>query len=142
MDSGHAMEMPVLISLAASEGMFRVKSAGSTVVPSHLSPADLTSTKKSYPSSFPTASAIASAFDVVVLVRLHVRLNVPCRHQTNLMTLLAQSPAKIMRATAGFHANQTYLQIRRELQQLFARTLLPRHDSRCVEGNEVKNGRS
>jgi hypothetical protein len=47
MDSGHAMEMRctlVLISNAASEGMYRVtgfKSAGSTVVPSHSSPADL-----------------------------------------------------------------------------------------------------
>src|SRR5215469_14541774 len=57
MDSGHAMEMrcaPVLITLTASEGMFRdtgFKSAGSTVVPSHLSPADLASTKKSYPSA-------------------------------------------------------------------------------------------
>jgi hypothetical protein len=56
MDSGHAMEMRcalVLISLAASEGLFRIsgfKSAGSTVVPSHLSPADLAITKKSYPS--------------------------------------------------------------------------------------------
>src|SRR6201997_1354716 len=51
MDSGHAMEMRcalVLISLAASEGVFRIsgfKSAGSTVVPSHLSPADLAITK-------------------------------------------------------------------------------------------------
>ena len=51
MDSGHAMEMRcalVLISFPASEGVFRVsgfKSAGSTVVPSHLSPADLAKTK-------------------------------------------------------------------------------------------------
>jgi hypothetical protein len=56
------------------------------------------------------------------------------------MTLLAKRPAKEMSATAGFHANQTYLQIRRELQQLFARTLLPHHDlSRCVEANNLKN---
>ena len=44
----------VLISNPASEGMFRItgfKSAGSTVVPSHLSPADLAITKKSYPSA-------------------------------------------------------------------------------------------
>lgn len=58
MDSGHAMEMRcalVLISLAASEGVFRIpgfKSAGSTVVPSHLSPADLTITKNSSPSDW------------------------------------------------------------------------------------------
>ena len=51
MDSGHLMEMRgalVLISLAASEGVFCIsgfKSAGSTVVPSHLSPADLAITK-------------------------------------------------------------------------------------------------
>src|ERR1700739_289022 len=57
MDSGHAMEMRcalVLITFPASEGVFRVsgfKSAGSTVVPSHLSPADLAITKKSYSSA-------------------------------------------------------------------------------------------
>lgn len=49
-DSGHAMEMRcalVLITFPASEGVFRIsgfKSAGSTVVPSHLSPADLAKT--------------------------------------------------------------------------------------------------
>ena len=57
MDSGHLMEMRcalVLISLAASEGVFCIsgfKSAGSTVVPSHLSPADPAIIKESYPSA-------------------------------------------------------------------------------------------
>jgi hypothetical protein len=43
------------------------------------------------------------------------------------MTLLAQSPPLKVRPSAGFHAYQFDLQVRRELQQLLARKLLAHH---------------
>lgn len=55
------------------------------------------------------------------------------------MPLLAQRPAKKMSAAAGFRANQPYMQIRGEVQQLFARTLLPHHRlTNRVETYQVK----
>src|SRR6516162_104375 len=77
--------------------------------------------------------------DVVVLVCLHVRLDVLRRHQTHFMTLLAQRPAKKMSPAAGFHANQPYMQIRGEVQQLLARTFLPHHRlANRVDAYQVK----
>jgi len=58
--------------------------------------------------------------DVVVLVRLYVRLYVLGRHQPNFMTLLAQSATQEVRACAGFHAHQPHAQISGEAQQLRA----------------------
>ena len=44
--------------------------------------------------------------DEIVLVGLHERLYILCRHQPRLMALLAQSLAEEMRACTGFHPNQ------------------------------------
>jgi hypothetical protein len=45
-----------------------------------------------------------------------------------------------MRSTTGFHANQFYLQVRRELQQLLARTLLAHHNLAAqVEPNQMED---
>src|SRR5271163_2744875 len=44
--------------------------------------------------------------DVVILVRLHVRLDVLCRHQTHVMSLFPQGTAEKMRSSACLHADQ------------------------------------
>jgi hypothetical protein len=40
------------------------------------------------------------------------------------MSLILQCPAKKMRFSAGFHADQFHLQVRRKVQRLLARALL------------------
>src|SRR6266478_9398434 len=88
----------------------------------------------------PTASAIRLGVDVVALVCLYARLHILSRHQSYLMTLLAQSPPWKMGASAGFHANQFDLQVRREVQQLLARKLLANHNLAAqVEPNQMKD---
>ena len=55
------------------------------------------------------------------------------------MTLLTQCAAQEVRASAGFHANQSHPQVRREAQQL-PREFLPDHYlASHVETNKVKD---
>jgi hypothetical protein len=50
----------------------------------------------------------------VVLVDLHERFYILCRHQARVMALLAQSLAEAMRARTGFDPNQVRLHVRGE----------------------------
>src|ERR1700747_1076827 len=50
--------------------------------------------------------------DVVILVRLHVRLDILCRHQTHVMSLFPQSTAEKMRSPASLHADQALAKVR------------------------------
>ena len=50
-----------------------------------------------------------------------------------------QLAAEMMRADAGFHANQTWRHIRKPRFYLAARPLLPQHDgARFIETDDVK----
>jgi hypothetical protein len=62
--------------------------------------------------------------DVVVLVRLHVRLHILCRHQAHIMALFPQSAAEKMRSSAGLHTDQALRKVRGKAQQLSSRALL------------------
>jgi hypothetical protein len=52
---------------------------------------------------------------VVVLLRLHVGANVLRRHQPDLLALVAQPAAEVMRPTAGLHRHHAARQARRQL---------------------------
>src|ERR1700747_81086 len=81
--------------------------------------------------------------DVVILVRLHVRLHILCRHQAHLMPLFPQSAPEKMRSSAGLHADQALTKVRCEAQQLSPRALLANHDfTPCVDANKVKDSLS
>src|ERR1700757_505884 len=83
------------------------------------------------------------AIDVVVLVRLHVRLHVLCRHQAHVMPLFPQSTAEKMRSSAGLHADQALAKVRCKATQLSPRALLANHDfTPCVDANKVKDSLS
>ncbi len=56
--------------------------------------------------------------DVVVLVRLHVRLHILRRHQAHIMALFPKSTAEKMGSSAGLHANQAMRKVRGKAQQL------------------------
>ena len=78
--------------------------------------------------------------NVVALVSFYVRLDILRRHQPHLVTLLSQSTPEKVRPAAGFHANQFDLQVRREVQQLFARKLLAYHNlATLVKANQMKD---
>jgi hypothetical protein len=61
-----------------------------------------------------TASQMASASAVSVLLTLHIRLDVARRHQPNIMTQLAQFPRPIMRSRALLYLDQTRCKLREE----------------------------
>ena len=69
-------------------------------------------------SSAPKSGGCSFRHRVVVLLRLHVRLHVLCRHQAHVMPLFPQSTAEKMRPSAGLHANQALAKVRRKAQQL------------------------
>src|ERR1700739_4647522 len=78
--------------------------------------------------------------DVVILVRLHVRLHLLGRHQTHVMSLFPQSTAEKMRSSAGLHADQTLAKVRCKAQQLSPRTLLANYNfTSCVDTYKVKD---
>src|SRR6201987_5778746 len=78
--------------------------------------------------------------DVVILVGLHVRLHILCRHQAHLMPLFPQSAPEKMRSSAGLHADQALTKVRCEAQQLRPRALLANHDSTpCIDTYKVKD---
>src|SRR6202008_2756051 len=66
--------------------------------------------------------------DVVILVSLHVRLHILCRHEAHVMPLFAQSAAEKMSSSAGLHADQARAKLRCKAQQLSPRALLANHD--------------
>ena len=66
--------------------------------------------------------------DVVTLVGPHVGLHVLGRHQSHLMPLLSQGPAKKMCTPTGFHANQLDAAVAGEVQQLCSGELLAHHN--------------
>ena len=66
--------------------------------------------------------------NVVVLVRLQVRLYILCRHQTHIVPLFPQGAAQKMRSSAGLHADQAHAKVRCKAQQLSPRALLANHD--------------
>src|ERR1017187_7174462 len=55
-----------------------------------------------------TADRFRDSFrvDVIVLVRLDVRLHILGRHQPYIMSLFAQGTTQKVRSSAGFHADQ------------------------------------
>src|SRR6516225_6042241 len=65
--------------------------------------------------------------DVVVLVRLHVRLHILGRHQAHVMPLLPQRAAEKMSSSAGLHADQAHAKVRCKAQHLRSRALLANH---------------
>src|SRR6516225_8657186 len=78
--------------------------------------------------------------DVVVLVRLHVRLHILGRHQAHVMPLFSQSAAEKMRSSAGLHADQACAKVRCKAQQLRPRALLANYDcTPCVQTYKVKD---
>src|ERR1035438_2638639 len=78
--------------------------------------------------------------DVIVLVRLHVRLHILCRHQARMSTLFPQSTAEKMRSSASLHADQALTKVRGKAQQLSPRALLANHDlATCVHAYKVKH---
>ncbi len=90
-----------------------------------------------------TAHSFSDCFCIneVVLVGLHKRLYILRGHQPYFMDLCAKSPAQEMRARAGFHPNQSNLDVRGKAKKLGARELFPHHHFSClVENYEVKNG--
>src|SRR5260370_13892237 len=64
------------------------------------------------------------SIDIVALVRLHVGLHILCRYQPHLVSLFPQCPAKKMRTSAGFHANQPDVYVGSEAQQLVRENFL------------------
>src|SRR6266436_4613257 len=66
--------------------------------------------------------------DVVALIGFHVRLHILRRYQPHFVSLFPQCSAKKMRTSAGLHANQPDVYIRREPQQLCTRELLAHYD--------------
>src|SRR5246127_5530963 len=89
-----------------------------------------------------TAHRFGDRFGIneVVLVGLHERLHVLCRHQAHLMPLFAQSPAKEMGPSASFHPNQANLHVRSETKKLRTRKLLPHdHFSELAQTNKMKH---
>ena len=55
------------------------------------------------------------------------------------MSLLAQCPAQEVCAATGLHADQFDLQVCSEVEQLFARKLLPHHDlAMQINPNQMK----
>jgi hypothetical protein len=80
------------------------------------------------------------SIDVVVLVRLHVRLHILRRHQAYIMPLFPQSAAEKMRSSASLHADQTPAKVRGKAQQLSPRALLPNQNfATCVDAYKVKH---
>jgi len=80
------------------------------------------------------------SIDIVTLVRLHVRLYILRWDQPNFMPLFSQCAAEKMGTTAGFHADQLDLPVRRETQQLQSRELLAHQNFAAqVETNQMKH---
>src|SRR5580704_16832279 len=76
--------------------------------------------------------------DVVVLVRLHVRLHILRRHQPYIMPLFPQSTAEKMRSSAGLHADQALMKVRCKAQQLNPRALFAYNNfTPCVDAYKV-----
>ena len=78
--------------------------------------------------------------NVVALVRLYIGLDVLRRHQSDLVTLSAQSPPEEMGSAAGFHPDQLDAHVRGVRQQLRSRTSFANDDipSR-IEAHQVKH---
>src|SRR6266436_3735140 len=80
------------------------------------------------------------SIDIVALVRLHVGLHILRRYQPHFVSLFPQCSAKKMRTSAGLHANQHDVYIRREPQQLCTRELLAHYDLAAqVKPDQMKN---
>src|SRR5260370_91727 len=80
------------------------------------------------------------SIDIVALVRLHVGLHILRRYQPHFVSLFPQCSAKKMRTSAGLHANQPDVYIRREPQQLCTRELLAHYDLAAqVKPDQMKN---
>jgi hypothetical protein len=61
----------------------------------------------------------------VILLSLRIGANVPRRHQPGIVAKPLELAAEMMRADAGFHANQTWRHIRKPCSYLAARPFLP-----------------
>jgi hypothetical protein len=64
----------------------------------------------------------------VVLLSLRIGPNVPRRHPPGIMAKHQEPAAEMVRADAGFHANQTWRHIREPRFHLATRPLLSQHD--------------
>ena len=71
----------------------------------------------------------------VVLLSLVVRADVFRRHQPGIVTKQLEPAAEVMRANAGFHADETRRHVGEPCFHLAARPLLPQHD--CAPGIEA-----
>src|ERR1035441_8570781 len=78
--------------------------------------------------------------DVIVLVRLHVRLHILCRHQARIMPLFPQSAAQKMRSSAGLHADQALAKVRCETKKLKTRALFANYNfTTCGDADKMKD---
>jgi len=75
----------------------------------------------------------------VVLLSLRIGANVSRRHQPGIVAKPLEPAAEMVRADAGFHANQTSRHIREPCFHLAARPLLPQHNcTALIETNDVE----
>jgi hypothetical protein len=75
----------------------------------------------------------------VIFLSLRIGANVSRRHQPGIVAKLLEPAAEMVRADAGFHANQTSRHIREPCFHLAARPLLPQHNcTALIETNDVE----
>ena len=75
---------------------------------------------------------------VVVLLRLHIRLDVFRRHQPHLVTLRPEDPPQMMRSATGLHPHHARRQAAQELDELAPRQATAQHHrARGVQPREA-----
>jgi len=75
----------------------------------------------------------------IVLLSLRVGSHVPRRHQPGIMPKCLKPATEMMRANAGFHADQARRHVRKSCFHLATRPLLTQHDrAALIKANNVE----